>query len=145
VEASPQVAGLQSSIKLASIAHLLDNKDKNPQAIKLFTDQTGLAQKYPLGFSIFYSDGRKILYYGKTSGGGISFDPSLLTVTRVGNRYCMNVLPVKIKGNLLGTIRDICVENFAHLAQVGDVILDIELLAGSDEGAAWVLGMKPAP
>jgi hypothetical protein len=145
LEPSPQVAGLQSSIKLAAIEHLLENKDKDPQAIELFTDQAGLAQKYPLGFSVFYSDGRKILYYGKTSSGGISFDPSLLTVTRNGNTYCMNILPVRIRGNLLDNIRNICVGNFAHLARVNDVVLDIEPLAGSDEGAAWVLGMKPAP
>jgi hypothetical protein len=145
LEASPQVAGLQGSIKLAAIAHLLENKDKDPQAIKQFTDQAGFAQKYPLGFALFYSDGRKVLYYGKPNDGGISFDPSSLTVTRTHNTYCMNILPVRIRGKLLDNIRNVCVVNISHLARVDDVVLDIEVLAGSDEGAAWILGMKPAP
>jgi hypothetical protein len=56
----------------------------------------------------------------------------------------MNMLPVRISGKLLDIFRDVCVGHFMHVAQVGDVVLDIEPLASSSEGAAWVLGMKPA-
>jgi hypothetical protein len=56
-------------------------------------------------------------------------------------------LPVRIKGKLLDNFRDNCVSHVApggHVARVGDVFLDIEPLAISSQGAAWVLGMKPA-
>jgi hypothetical protein len=144
LEKSPLIAGAQESVRLAAIVRLLENADKDPYAIKTFTDQSGFDQKYPLGFALFYSDGRKILYYGKPSSAGISFDPSLLKVSRIGDAYCMNLLPVRIRGKLIDQVSNICVSHIVHLAQVGDVVLDIEPVATSSEGAAWVLGMKPA-
>jgi hypothetical protein len=144
IETSPLVAGGQESVKLIAFEKLLENKDKDPQAIRVFTDHAGFEQKYPLGFALFYSDGRKTLYYGKVSSGGISFDPSTLKVTRIGEFYCMNILPVRIRGKLLDNFKDNCVSHSMHVAQIYDVYLDIEPLAISSEGAAWVLGMKPA-
>jgi hypothetical protein len=144
IERSPQVAVAQDSIKLAAIVKLLENKDEDPKAINTFTEQAGFVQKYPLGFALFYSDGRKILYYGRQTSSGISFDPSSLKVTRAGDWYCMNILPVRIQGKLLDNIQNACFAHVTHVAQIGDVLLDIEPLATSSEGAAWVLGMKPA-
>ena len=56
----------------------------------------------------------------------------------------MNILPVRIRGMLVDYVRDICVRQVMHVAKLGDVVIDIEPLASSSEGAAWVLGMKPA-
>jgi hypothetical protein len=144
IEGPPQVAGMQGSIKLATIVKLLENKDNDPQALNTFTEQAGFVQKYPLWFALFYSDGRKILYYSRQTNSGISFDPSSLKVIHIGDGYCMNILPVRIQGKLLDFIKNICVTYVQHVAQVGDVFLDIEPLATSREGAAWVVGMKPA-
>jgi hypothetical protein len=143
IEGSPQVAGLQDSIKLAAIVKLLENKDENPQAISTFTEQSGFVKRYPLGFALFYSDGRKILYYGRQTISRITFDPSSLKVTRVGDGYCMNILPIRVQGKLLDNIKNMCVAHFTHVAQIGDVLLDIEPLATSSEGAAWVVGASP--
>jgi hypothetical protein len=140
IEGSPQVAGLQDSIKLAAIVKLLENKDENPQAINTFTEQSGFVKRYPLGFALFYSDGRKILYYGRQTISRITFDPSSLKVTRVGDGYCMNILPIRVQGKLLDNTKNMCVAHFTHVAQIGDVLLDIEPLATSSEGAAWVVG-----
>jgi hypothetical protein len=133
-----------ASVQPIAFKQLLENKDRDPEAIRAFIDRAGLQQKYPLGFALFYSDGQNILYYGRPTSKGISFDPSSLKVARIGDWYCMNILPIRIQGKLLDNIRNACVANVTHVAQVGDVLLDIEPLATSSEGAAWVLGMKPA-
>jgi hypothetical protein len=134
--------------KLDHILSLLENKYKRPQELTTFIDTLGLEQKYPLGFALFYSDGRRTISDTRpSSGSGISFDPSTLKVTRIGDSYCMNILPVRIRGKLLDNYKDLCVSELppgAHVAKVGDVLLDIEPLALSSGGAAWVLGMKPA-
>jgi hypothetical protein len=51
---------------------------------------------------------------------------------------------VRIKEKLLINVKNICVTHVMHVAQVGDVLIDIETLADSSQGVAWVLGMKPA-
>jgi hypothetical protein len=146
IQPSPLVAGAPERVNLIAVEKLLENKDKDPQAIRTFTDQAGFEQKYPLGFAFFYSNGRKTLYYGRSSSSGISFDPSTLKVNRSGDWYCMSILPVRISGKLLDNIRDNCFggQGIIHVAKLGDISLDIEPLASSSEGAAWVLGMKPA-
>jgi hypothetical protein len=84
IEKSPFVAGnTNDNVKLIAVARLLENKDKDPQSIKTFIDQAGLPQKYPLGFALFYADGRKTLYYTSPSRAGISFDTTALKVSRI--------------------------------------------------------------
>jgi hypothetical protein len=56
----------------------------------------------------------------------------------------MNILPVRIRGKLLDNIQNVCVSHAMHVAEIYDVVLDLEPLANSNEGAAWVLGMRPA-
>jgi hypothetical protein len=146
IETSPLVAGVnEESLKLIAFVKLLENKDKDPQAIRTFTNQVGLEQKYPLGFPLFYSNGRKTLYYGRPSSSGISFDPSTLQVTRKDEYYCLNILPVRIR-DVMPNIRYSCFAGHGviHPLRLGDINLVIQPLATSTEGAAWVLGMKPA-
>jgi hypothetical protein len=131
--------------RLDKIQTLLEDKDKNPQKLTNFITQEGFEQKYPIGFALFHSDGRKTLYYGRLARSGIIFDPSNLKVERKADGfYCLNILPVKIGGRLLDNFKDMCVRQVMHVAQIGDIFIDIEPLASSDEGLAWVIGMKSA-
>jgi hypothetical protein len=65
---------------LQDIKQLLENQ--NSHELNKFFESKEFEQKYPLGFALFYSDGRKTLYYGKPSSSGIIFDPSTLKVKR---------------------------------------------------------------
>jgi hypothetical protein len=143
IEKSPLVADTNENVRLIAISALLENKDKDPQSIKTFTDKAGLSQKYPLGFALFYADGRRTLYYTSPSRAGISFDPTSLKVSRIGDWYCMNISPVRIMGKIV-KIQNTCVAHAKQVIRINDVVLDLEPLAKSSEGAAWVLGMKPA-
>jgi hypothetical protein len=132
-----------ASVKLIAFKSMLQNKDKDPAGISEFIDSAGLQQKYPLGFALFYSDGRKILFYGKPSSSGISFDASRLKVTRIGDVYCLNILPIIVGGQLLDNYRDNCARGNVNLAVINDVAIYAEVLAGLNQKSAWVLGMKP--
>lgn len=138
-----------NSVHLIAIMTLLENKDDDPVAIRQFINRSGFEQKYPLGFAIFYSNGaQRTLHYvrSKQSVNGISFDPSILKVYRDGIWYCLNLLPIRINGSLMTNVRNICLggnRGVMHAARVVDVQLDIEPLATSPEGAAWIIGMRP--
>jgi hypothetical protein len=129
-------------LQVEEIKNLLERQ--NSTDLETYVRSTDLEQKYPLGFALFYSDGRRTLYYGMSSSSGLTFDPSTLQVTRNADIYCLNMIPVNIRGRLLD-IHNICVTGDSmHLARINDVVLDIEELGRSSQGLAWVLGMKPA-
>jgi len=60
---------IQSDVQ--EIKKLLENPSKNIPELTKFIDSQGLQAKYPLGYALFFSDGRKTLYYGSPD----SFDP----------------------------------------------------------------------
>jgi hypothetical protein len=101
-----------------------------------------IEKEFPLGFAIFYSDGRSLKYATKqNSSSGVSFDPSNLEVTKEGDSYCMNELPVLINGKPIPVVFDhVCISGVAHLAKVNDAIIDLKPLETSGDTAAWVIG-----
>jgi hypothetical protein len=152
IQPPPLVARAEDHIKLIAVKNLLENREENPQALRSFIDQAGLEKKYPLGFALFYSDSRKTLYYGRSSNSDIIFDPSSLKISRIGDAYCMNILPLRIGGKLLDNISNNCfgpqVSQVIRPAIINGIIIEIEPLVSLKEGAAWVVGareqMKPA-
>jgi hypothetical protein len=152
-----QQGALPSGVQdqLSDIKQLLENINSRLTDARAHGDQefTQLAHdrdldsKYPLGFAIFYSDGHKILSYGKPGNGRISFDPSTLTISARGKFECLSVLPVSIDGRLMNNFTNLCFSGnggVMHAARVGDTAIDIEPLGGTSEGLAWIIGMKQA-
>lgn len=147
----PETGDSESIVhRLDYIQQLIENKDARSQELTEFINQRGLDQKYPLGFALFYSDGRKLLYYGHPSSNGISFDPSDLRVTRVDDySWKLNVVPMRSNQKALEialeNISDITISNNRPtlLVRASGVSLYTEPLASSGEAAAWVIGMKP--
>jgi hypothetical protein len=150
IQTSPLVSQATASVKLIAFRQLLENKDNDPQAIERFITEAKLQQKYPLGFALFYSDSRKLLYYGRSNVSGMSFDPTMLkiTVAKIAGKtmYCMNILPVKINGNLFENVQNNCFGEIAsggYAVIINGIAIDIEPWATSSKAAAWVVGMKP--
>jgi hypothetical protein len=116
----------------------------NPNAGETSNPEISLEQierEYPLGFALFYSDGRNINYSIKqSSGSGVTFDPSGLEVTREGDYYCMNKMPALIRGKSLGVFSHVCVAGTQHFARVNDVMIDVKSLKASGAQAAWIIG-----
>ncbi len=145
-----QLADADSSVQI--VAQLLENKDNNPAALEDFVAEKGFKDKYPLGFALYYSDGKQLLSYGISTESAIRFDSSEIKVTFEkapdgnGVVVCLNLLPVRINGKMLTNFRDNCFGGFnpiLHAVRLGNVSIDIEYLASSPRGAAWIIGMTP--
>jgi hypothetical protein len=141
--------------QLSDIKNLLENlnsripddRARGDQELAQFARERDLDGKYPLGFAIFYSDGHKILSYGKPNNGRISFAPSSLTLSAMGKFECLNVLPVSMDGRLMNNFTNLCFGwsgGVTHAARIDNVVIDIEPLGSTSEGLAWIIGMKPA-
>jgi 5S rRNA maturation endonuclease (ribonuclease M5) len=123
---------------LQTIKKMLENPSKNVTQLTKFIDTQRLEAKYPLGYALFYSDGRKTLYYGNPN----TFDPASIQVVSFGqNEMCFNA-------NLKGTQwDDACVDITAapgpHTLQVSPPFhFYVELLAQSAGEAAWMIGVR---
>jgi hypothetical protein len=119
--------------------------------LRNFISSNQLEQKYPIGFALFYTDGRKTLHYGYTSESGISFDPTNVTVrferNAIGhNVICIDGSPVKIRGKKLD-VKNNCFGGPPPAKgqwEIDDVGLYVGLLASNTNEAAWLIGLKPA-
>jgi len=142
-----QVASLDSNAGF--IATVLEHKDKTSSLIEQIVTKYNLESKYPLGFAIFYADGQKILnYVAQRQGGAISFDASLLRLTFSDNKsVCISTMPVRINGQPMTNFSDICFGgngSIIHALKLGDLAaIDIQPLGQSQQGLAWVIGMRP--
>lgn len=143
IPTSPLISQATANVKLVAFRKLLENQDKNPKAVTDFIDTLGLEYKYPFGFALFYSNGKKILYYGNPNSSGVSFDPSKLQIARQGDLFCMSVLHITIRA-LHINMKDVCVQGAGLLTRMEGVDIDIETIARSSEGAAWIIGARPA-
>lgn len=148
--AEMELADSDSSVSI--ITQLLENKDSNPQSLEDFVAKIGLKYKYPFGYAMFYSDGTKILSYEASVKGSIRFDPSVSKINfqnRPGGKgieVCLDVLPIRINGDIFRNINNMCIGGSApvlHAVRLSDVSIDIEYLAASPRGAAWVIGLTP--
>jgi hypothetical protein len=133
---------------------LQENSGKTSPTPELrnFISASQLEQMFPIGFGLFYTDGRKTLYYGYASESGISFDPTNVAV-RFGrnafghNKICMDGLPVKIRGKQVPDVNNACFVGPPPSKgqwEIDDVDISIGLLGSDPNGAVWVIGLKPA-
>ncbi len=134
------------------IATIIEHKDKTLPILEPILDQIvkdhDLESKYPLGFAIFYADGHKFVNYGaQKQSGNISFDPSALTITFRDKFVCLDELPVRINGKIMSNFTNVCFGGngpIIHAVRFGNLAaLDIEPLGESQQGLAWVIGMRP--
>lgn len=131
---------------LQDIKKVLENN--TPAQLKDFFNSKGLIQRYPLGFALFYSNGLKTLRY-ETDNSGI--DLSKMKVVKFEqNQVCIeggmtvHRPTLTLKENV--KLQECFNPNGpgSDLLQLGDdVMLNVEPLAGSAEGAAWVVGLRP--
>jgi hypothetical protein len=132
---------------------LQENNGKTTPTPELrnFISSSQLEQKFPIGFALFYTDGRKTLYYGHTSDSGISFDPTNVTV-RFGrnafgqNEICMDGSPAKVRGKQWD-VTNACFAGPPRSKgqwEIDDVDMSVGLLGSNTNGAAWLIGLKPA-
>lgn len=141
-EDSGTVRKVEADLEL--IKDLLERR--NPAELDRYFKSKELEKKYPLGFALFYSDGRKTLYYGIHSG--VSFDLSSLRASGISSdKFVMSGFKFTGSGGGTLAMNDVHVltgaGSIVHLLVSGNVAVDIESLAGSTEGVAWVIGMKP--
>jgi hypothetical protein len=127
---------------VATIRRLLENSTNKPSPqLNAFIESRHLEEKYPLGFALFYSDGRKTIHHGRPAD-KVQFDPSDVKLTRfTATHACISM---RINNN---TFNNECIQRrensrwlfmtFNYVAFWG------ETLANSDEGVVWVLGLAP--
>jgi hypothetical protein len=140
-----QVADAGASIQL--VAQLLENKDTKPALLDEFISSRRFEKKYPLGFGLFYSDGRKTLYHSGKTNNDVQFDPSTIRVLQLtATNICFSGFVVKVKGIPL------TMNNVRVGARVGSVFnfmrwqgvsISGESLGVSATGAAWIIGLAP--
>jgi hypothetical protein len=121
--------------------------------LRNFISSNQLEQKYPIGFALFYTDGRrKTLHYGYTSDSGISFDPTNVTVRFEHNEFgqseiCIDGSLVMIRGKKWD-VTNACfsgrVPPLKGQWEIDDVDMAVALLDSNKNEAAWLIGLKPA-
>jgi hypothetical protein len=122
---------------------LLGNRNQTTptSALQTFIESKKLEEKYPLGYALFYTDGRTPPLYFKQRAvnNNISFDPSNLRVTELtSNRMCFDWPDVHAT--------HICLTGRSGavfpMIRISDVQIEGELLGNATDGAAWVIGMR---
>ena len=126
--------------KLDKIENMLE--EKNIRKLEVISEEYKLDEKYPLGWVLFYSDGRKRLYQANSNNSGISFDASETKAYKEGGMNCLSKFSIK-SGNAFFSMADTCIGNSVrNLASVKGVNLIVEPIAVSGDAAAFVLGMR---
>jgi hypothetical protein len=140
-----QVADADAGIRV--VAQLLENKDTKPASLDAFITSNGFDKKYPLGFVLFYSDGRKTLYYPVNTNNDVQFDPSTIRALRLtAMNFCFSGFSATLKGTHLimeGNCLGAAVGSVVHLMSLNGVTIGAESLGGSAAGAAWIIGLAP--
>lgn len=129
---------------------LLENRGKNEPTPDLskFIETKGFEQKYPLGFALFYSDGSKTLHYGIQPNPDISFDlASIHVLSLTHDEINMSGFAITVKGSTIIIDKwSIGIDATTAHSLIGINGIDVvaESLGGSTEGAAWIIGVRPA-
>jgi hypothetical protein len=147
----PPDASLENKIDknivlLQQIKSMLENK--STREISEFTMHQGLQVKYPLAYALFYTDGRKLLYYGNPQA-KVDFDPSKLIVDDTGSGFCISGLSVSSQGSGISGPGQICLPHPAarmiiRFARIENITVIFEAIAASATEKAWVIGLTPA-
>jgi len=132
----------QSDVR--DIKKLLENPSKNIPELTKFIDSQGLEAKYPLGYALFYTDGRKTLYYGSPKS---SFDPASVQVISLTQNQIRFNADLKDSGTkseiqMNDAYIDMDVPGLHSLMVVGSLHFYVELIAHSVGEAAWIIGVK---
>jgi hypothetical protein len=130
--------------ELEHIEKLLENPSENLPQLTEFIDSQGLEAKYPLGYALFYTDGRKTLYYGSPKS---SFDPaSVQVISLTQNQIHYNAdwkdPGTKSEMQMNDAYIDMDVPGTHSLMVVGSLHFYVELIAHSVGEAAWIIGVK---
>jgi hypothetical protein len=128
-----------------ALRRLLENKNtSNSKKVEDYVQRSGLESTYPLGFALFYSDGRKTLHYGQT-GTGVIFDPSLVEVTEFGtDKICLSSAPIKVNRTTLNFSNNCFArgsEGRFSFVDLGTAGVEIARLADSGKAVVWVMGL----
>jgi uncharacterized membrane protein len=129
---------------------LLENAGKvvSAPALNNFIDSRGFEKKYPLGFALFYADGSKTFHYGRLPNPDVSFDPgSIKAISITENAIQITGFEITVKKSHL-KMNNFYINKEAltvkHLILINGVNVDAESLGISTEGAAWIIGLRPA-
>jgi hypothetical protein len=146
-----KIASLSSNIDF--LATILSHQDEALPALTPIVNDVinnhSLESKYPFGFAIFYADGHRVVPYGtQKQTGNITFDPSSIAVKFDAKSVCLSQLPIRINHQLMSNFTNICFGgnggSIMHAVKFGDLaVLDIEPLGDTQQGLAWVIGMRP--
>ena len=135
----------KTSDDVAAIKQMLENKTpENLEKLGIYLKSEGLESMYDHGFALFYSDGRKTLYYGAI-GTDVKFDPYYVKVTEFTNdNICFDTGLIQIHSSTL-SLTNVCVyrgsEGRVRLAVVDNDTVEIRRLANSSTGTVWVIGI----
>lgn len=142
-------------LKLASlsddsefIGQVLGHKENAPAILNKIADDHDLEHKYPFGYAIFYSDGKKTVNSGVSNQRGIvTFDPSSLNITFRDNKViCVELLSVSVNGRPRVMFSNMCFGGNGSMMRLINVERSIELdaepLGQSQLGLAWVVGLR---
>jgi hypothetical protein len=125
---------------------LENNPNENSPAIKEFVKDEKLESKYPLGFALFYSDGRRTLHYDRPNL-GVNFDPAGVKVQLTDTSVCVSSAPITV-GGIDFIITSNCFGRRASyqitLLNTGNALVKAETVANSTDSVAWVMGIMPA-
>jgi hypothetical protein len=129
------------------IAQLLENKDSEPAALDKFLAAKGFEKEYSLGFAIFYSDGRKTLYYAENTNQDVKFDPATIRVLNLTpTKFCLSGFYAIVKGTRL-LLDATCIGSspgsVLNLMRINGVTIKAESLGGSSASIAWIIGLTP--
>jgi hypothetical protein len=136
---------------LQDIKKLLESSSQNtpPPALDKFIESRRLEQKYPRGFALFYSDGRKILYYDRPNNNlqSVSVDPSKVGIDSfTDTKICLSMSIFSAKTGLMNFSNSCFGRNTKGESVIfhyqGGVEIVAESLANSTDGAAWVIGVR---
>jgi hypothetical protein len=129
------------------IAQMLENKDTDPALLDKFIASRGLVNKYPLGFALLYSDGRKTLYRVVNVNKDVQFDPATIRGLRLTEEYfCFSGFSAIVKKSQLNMDQNCVgtpVGTVLQMMSFNGVSVIAESLGGSAAGAAWIIGLAP--
>jgi hypothetical protein len=143
-EGALEVAGENAGLDV--IATVLQHTRDSPSApLESIVNHYSLREKYPLGFALFYSDGRQVLYYGDNLNSNTAFDPANIKVVLLSKfQLCFSGFRWNGPGGHI-IMGNNCIGlnpgSKMSLLVGRQVSVSFESLATSPSGAAWVIGL----
>jgi hypothetical protein len=139
-----KVAGENAGLDIIATV-LQHERDAPPAPLESIVSYYDLAKKYPLGFALFYSDGRRLLYSGNSINSSATFNPASIKVRFLNElELCFTGFVWNGPGSRM-IMDNICVGlqpgNKMNFYRGRDVAVTFESLAASPSGAAFIIGL----